>query len=441
MNKRHLKWYLLIAFLLWGLSATLVLIQHQAVQSQRVSLRVLAGEFENFRSSLATPQDDRMAQLSKLERGIVRISSALQVVNETNNNGLISSDLTQLGYLTDRFKNQAGDYISLQLNQRGLSVEIEHQAHHDKHSEALPLYHELGSFLFAAFYAREHSDDVDYLVLESLLTRSKLLTSPDKEKLQALLSLTSSVLAEQAQVTIILTGLLDSTIKNEVSRMDADYAQHESGLLYFSIFSGFFAFLVIFVTVLIGQTKKDQSLNNSSNIAPSDTTDPFELSVLQHNQSTRAREPTAQDHPVESQVAEKQISSDTNQAVAAVAPKVMPIKNKPDNKLDIDYMLETFDQDTESVVMVLDVFLADHQNDAEKIKTYFAKDRAMALRAAHSLKGVAGNLGAADLKSTALKLEKMLEECAELPLDLLAELENDLSHVVAEVLVYLKTVK
>ncbi len=430
MNKRYLKRYLLLAFLLWALSAIFVLVQHLAVQSQSASLNMLAGEFEAFKSSLVAPENNRLEQLAKLERGVVRISSALQVVKEDKGLGFISSDLTQLAYLTERFKSQASDYIGLQLNRRELSVQIEHETHHGESSEALPFYNELGSFLFGAFYANEHSDEVDYLVLESLLNRSKVLSSPDKQTLQNLLSLTSTVLAEQAQVQNLSAALLDNSIRNEVGRMDGEYVGRKSGLLYLLIISSFSALLFILVMTLGDHLKTEESMDDAVIKASNENQDRVLEPVLANNL-------TPDQHPL----IDMSEAKPTEWLSNITQPEIESVNTESDKKIDIEYMLDTFEQDIDSVIMVLEVFLNDHQNDAEKIKKCFESDRELALRSAHSLKGVAGNLGATDLKETALRLEKTLGDCTEAPQELFLKLKDDLSLVVTEVLSYLKTVK
>lgn len=450
MNKQHLKWYLLVAFLLWGLSASLVLFQYQSARLQSTSLTIFADEFDHFKRTLVASQNNRMEHLAELERGVVRVSSALQQVKDNSKTGFISNDLTQLIYLTDRFKNRASDYIGLQLNRRELSVQIEHETHHEAHSAALPLYHELGSFLFSAFYANEHSDDVDYLVLESLLVRSHNLASPNKQKLQSLLAQTSTVLAEQAQIKILSTGLLDSSIKNEISRINSGYVQQENVLLYFSMLSGFAALLIVLASTLTGRSSPEPQNNDGMTTMPKANSHASSKSVLANSskvdevfddetrQRTEHITSTKQQVPVESHVESLSIA---NSALEAVKTEDIPAPGTTNHKIDIDYMLDTFEQDTESVIMVLEVFLADHQDDGEKISQHFEQDRTLALRTAHSLKGVAGNLGAVDLKNTAVKLEKTLEKCSVLPVDLITELNNDLACVVEEVLDYLETAK
>ncbi|MDN3680511.1 Hpt domain-containing protein [Vibrio tapetis subsp. quintayensis] len=450
MNKQHLKWYLLVGFLLWGLSASLVLFQHQSARLQSASLAMLADEFDHFKRTLIASQNSRMEHLAELERGVVRVSSALHQVKDNSKTGFISNDLTQLIYLTDRFKNKASDYIGLQLNRRELSVQIEHETHHEALSVALPLYHELGSFLFSAFYANEHSDDVDYLVLESLLVRSHSLASPNKQKLQSLLSQTSTVLSEQAQIKLLSTSLLDSSIKSEISRINSGYVKQENALLYFSMLSGFAALLIVLASTLVGRSSSEAQNNDGITTMPKDNSHSLSKSVLVSNSKvdevfdgeTRQRTEhitnTNQQAPIKSHVESSPI---TNPAIEAVKTEDIPVPGATNHKIDISYMLDTFEQDTESVIMVLEVFLADHQNDGEKISQHFEQDRALALRTAHSLKGVAGNLGAVDLKNTAIRLEKTLEECSVLPVDLVTELNNDLACVVEDVLDYLETAK
>ncbi|MGF1870138.1 Hpt domain-containing protein [Photobacterium indicum] len=79
--------------------------------------------------------------------------------------------------------------------------------------------------------------------------------------------------------------------------------------------------------------------------------------------------------------------------------------------IDIPLMLEAMDDDPESVRMLLDIFKDEHASDAKKLHQLVLQCEPSnisepAIRIVHSLKGVAGSLGAERLKEIAGEIER-----------------------------------
>ncbi|WP_299013597.1 Hpt domain-containing protein [uncultured Photobacterium sp.] len=78
--------------------------------------------------------------------------------------------------------------------------------------------------------------------------------------------------------------------------------------------------------------------------------------------------------------------------------------------LNVDYLLDSMDDDQEAARILLEIFIAEHADDARKL-TLLVGDNPpeslceKALRLVHSLKGVAGNIGAEALKQQAVTIE------------------------------------
>jgi HPt (histidine-containing phosphotransfer) domain-containing protein len=78
--------------------------------------------------------------------------------------------------------------------------------------------------------------------------------------------------------------------------------------------------------------------------------------------------------------------------------------------IDIRYILESMDGDSDSVQMLLGIFMDEHISDAEKLRQLVSQCELTnisepAIRIVHSLKSVAGNLGAERLKEIAGDIE------------------------------------
>ncbi|PSW21047.1 Hpt domain-containing protein [Photobacterium sanctipauli] len=78
---------------------------------------------------------------------------------------------------------------------------------------------------------------------------------------------------------------------------------------------------------------------------------------------------------------------------------------------DIQHILDSMDNDHESVAMLLEIFLEEHADDGEKLKRYLdAGDLTQVKLVAHSLKGVAGSLGAQQLRAVTEYIEHTVSE-------------------------------
>lgn len=81
------------------------------------------------------------------------------------------------------------------------------------------------------------------------------------------------------------------------------------------------------------------------------------------------------------------------------------------NILDRDELLERMGGDRELLVEIVDLFLRDCPKQlAELSEAVAGGDAASVRRAAHTLKGLAGNLASADAAEAALRLERMGSE-------------------------------
>ncbi len=82
--------------------------------------------------------------------------------------------------------------------------------------------------------------------------------------------------------------------------------------------------------------------------------------------------------------------------------------------IDYENALFRLDNDTALYLQILKIFSTDHANDLEKITNFLdAGDFDSAIRCAHTLKGVAGNVGADSVFHITKKLESCIKNCQE----------------------------
>lgn len=78
-----------------------------------------------------------------------------------------------------------------------------------------------------------------------------------------------------------------------------------------------------------------------------------------------------------------------------------------------ELLIEQFEDDTESIKAILKVFVEEHQFDAQKLRQFIQENRIKdAYLLAHTLKSVAGNIGAITLEQICHQIEKPLREGA-----------------------------
>ncbi|MEH6531527.1 MAG: Hpt domain-containing protein [Photobacterium frigidiphilum] len=107
------------------------------------------------------------------------------------------------------------------------------------------------------------------------------------------------------------------------------------------------------------------------------------------------------------------ISNEASGNTSPLAVDKEPISPELTSKaaIDIPLMLEAMDGDSDSVQMLLDIFTDEHASDAKKLHQLVLQCESTnisepAIRIVHSLKGVAGSLGAGRLKEIAGVIER-----------------------------------
>ena len=96
-------------------------------------------------------------------------------------------------------------------------------------------------------------------------------------------------------------------------------------------------------------------------------------------------------------------------------------------------MMDSFDNDTESVRMLLEVFIEDHSDDIDVMRDLIAKGNAEEVhRKVHSLKGVGGNLGADNIKNLSGQIEEIVMDDLSSVAPLLEKLSVHLEQAITE---------
>ncbi len=123
---------------------------------------------------------------------------------------------------------------------------------------------------------------------------------------------------------------------------------------------------------------------------------------------------------------------EVNVAMSKVEPR-KKVKIPLGGEINFTQMMDSFDNDTESVRMLLEVFIEDHSDDIEVMRELIAKGNAEEVhRKVHSLKGVGGNLGADNIKNLSGQIEEIVMADLSSVVPLLEKLSVHLEQAIIE---------
>ncbi|WP_413112052.1 Hpt domain-containing protein [Thaumasiovibrio sp. DFM-14] len=108
------------------------------------------------------------------------------------------------------------------------------------------------------------------------------------------------------------------------------------------------------------------------------------------------------------------------------------------HSFDINIMLDALDDDTDAVNMLLQLFISEHGEDAQRLSQLSSEGQEEQLRLlVHTIKGVTGSLGANSVAEMAAEVERQLK--ADMPIQQpIQELANRLNRLLEEVRLHLE---
>ncbi|USD66075.1 Hpt domain-containing protein [Vibrio sp. SCSIO 43136] len=443
MKKTHARRWAILLWAIWVVVAALSINRYLYSERQHTQFNLLSNQLEEFRHALSSPETIRAQQLDQLSLSMQLIRSLRLQLEADYEGGFLTTDLTHFFYVADRYLERAQAYIQLRSNLGSLALELaEIQNDPAMPDEVRVYYNELSAYLFGALFAEDIDQPINYRILEQLLDKSYQLEPEYRSELQDMLSQVSIVLAEHAQIGFLTSGLLSHSLVKEISIVVQQSHDIQWRLVFIAAVFGVVAMLGL--TLLVFRTVGDEQetlqakeLNNT--LEESEETLPnFVESPNDQREESKSASPSDEPNmqqaviPIESkEIAETDIqSSETKPAVK---------KTSSSSDFDLEYMLDTFEQDKDSVDMVLSIFLQDHKDDVNRFKQQLEDDLEKATRTVHSLKGIAGSLGASELKEISLTIEKKLKHGESVSADEVASFESILLAVIDSVEAHLST--
>lgn len=365
----------LAVIVVWGVVMLAVLLQYRALEVTSRNLNELENSVGGLRNTLYFQSPYRTTRANDLALNIQVIYSLRLQLEADSDSNWFQPDLTQTLYVTDRFIEQTRSFLAVELSINELVEQLQALRERYAHQPDVQAdYLKIGAFVLQALYTEGARSPELYRTFDALLKQSESLPTEAKDNLQRTLARVSTLLSHYAEGDNLVDKLLRHRVHNEIMSANTQYEERFKTLTILSMLSSAVAMLLL-VILAMRREKWHAKLQAVPVAEPA---------------LVMAESPT----PV----------------VTPINPTFEPeVVIEEGAAINIQRMLSSLNDDYDSVHMLLEVFIEDHRNDDEGLRQFLRTDSEAALRKAHSLKGVAGNLGADGLRDVALAIEMKLK--------------------------------
>lgn len=426
---------ILVTLVLWGISSVFLVLQSRTAHQNLVAVEELGNRVNDLRSTLYFPEPFRAVQVDDIALDVQLIYSLRLQVESNFKSKPFLPDVNQLLYVTDRFLEDVRDFLSVEIKVKNLAQDInESRAHSDNSEQVVNLYNEISAYTFQALYAESQSNSEIYRAFDRILIASQALDQDERKQLQVQLSSASVLLSEYAQVNYYVEKLIKHSVHDQLSAFEDELHDMQGMYMMLAIVLSFIALsMLTFIRFFVQTSSESASAvqNGEHELIEGGDGEPLNDAEVMAFSEERATEAVRNTHdidepachqPQSTDVLDSDVLGDSDQdriekQKAIDAPNASAV-------IDIEAMLATMNGDDESVAMLLEVFVQDHTNDAISLRELLDTDLEAAQRKAHSLKGVAGSLGAMPLREIATEIEialKQSEPVSEAQLSTLSE--------------------
>lgn len=398
MGRIQLKigWILL---LVWLLGVGVLTTNYRSIATTMEHVEELGNTIEELKGTLYLEPPYRIQSTDLQALDLQLIHSMRMQIEADNDSNWLAPDIQQLLWTVERFTDQMQGLLNNDLELLALAKQIQvSRSVHRNDSEIAQHYYRLSANVFEAIFSTDEMSPATFRDLDSLYSLSVSLPQDQRQDLQRLLAKTSQVLGGFAQGSYLTEKLLTHSVHDQIAAVEDQYhSLIRSQLLLGMIFSG----VVILSQLVLWQG----SLGRKGWVVTE------EMNTLDEH------EPDS----VKVGAIEKQTLTSSENDI-----------EKPPLSINFDDMLESLNGDSESMCLLLELFIQDHQHDVAKITTLITDAPEEAMRKAHSLKGVGGNLGAEALKQAAGNLEVAIRDDVSAIPSLLDQLDEHLTQAIKE---------
>ncbi|MCK6262114.1 Hpt domain-containing protein [Vibrio sp. ZSDE26] len=408
------------------------------------SVDELGNGLEELRSALYFDTQYRIAHAEDIALKIQLVYS-LRIQLETNyQQGFFQPDIEHLLFTTDRFIELVKQFNGTEVELMALVDQLKStRESYSQRPEIQDLYYQLSSRVFEAMFSSSSASPEIYRSLDSIFAHSQTMDSLDGEKLQKALAQTSSVLGSYAKGSYLVERLVNHPVNILQLQLKMQFNELERYYFFIAIFvSAIALFFLSLITIKKESVEVSETFYEEPRLATDSpvsgqvrvqveselVTNPSQLNKVKTPNAPIVNEESVSKESVSKRSVDKQTASPTaasssslpaSEARTMDIPEVEPYELEKLNnqnvdvvassEVSIDYMLNTLNGDKESVLMLLGVFIEDHENDAKMLPELLESDIEHAMRKVHSLKGVSANLGAAPLKDISMSIEEDLK--------------------------------
>ncbi|EKO3424439.1 Hpt domain-containing protein [Vibrio fluvialis] len=356
-----------------------VLLQYRALETTSRNLNELENSVEGLRNTIYFSTPYRTTRANDLALNIQLIYSLRLQLEADSTSDWFQPDLTQTLYVTDRFIEQTQSFLAVELSVNDLVERL--QTLRERYASQPDIqadYLKIGAYVLQALYTEGARSPELYRTFDALLKLSETLPQDAKNDLQHTLAKVSTLLSHYAEGDNLVDKLLRHRVHNEIMSVNAQYEDRFKTLTIVSMGGSAIAMLLL-VGLMMRSGRTADSAGKKE--AAKETSAVVTMVEREHN------------------------------IVTPIMTKPQPIPQPEEGTaIDIGRMLSSLNDDHDSVNMLLEVFVEDHRNDDQSLRQLLTTDPQAALRKAHSLKGVAGNLGADGLREIAMAIEMKLKQ-------------------------------
>ena len=403
MDRKALKlsWLIIVV---WVIGMTVLSFSYRSNVMTMSQVGELSNSIDELKYSLFREPAYR-AELTDGQSLNLQLIYALRLqIEATYEQSWLTPDINQLLYTTDRFIEQTKIFLDNELDLISLVDQAQFiRAKYQDDTDLRTHYYHLSANVLEALFSSNKSNPQVFRELDQLYVESESLPALQKQDLQQLLSRTSAVLGSYAQGSYVIEKMMTHSIHKQINVVETQYHLQQRNLAISGVvYSGICLLAMI---LIISRFTGVQRM--------------FERSEKVEDNSQK----------------EVQSIVETPQESKPIVSAATALDNGPE--IDLDGMLDSLGNDYESVCMLLQVFVDDHTGDAELIAQLLNDAPEEALRKAHSLKGVGGNLGALKLRESAGKVEQAIKDDIGSVSGLLEELKARLDKAILEAQTFL----
>ncbi|WP_164684048.1 Hpt domain-containing protein [Vibrio maerlii] len=370
LKQGKVSFSLRIIVITWLCSAFFITYQSVGLNRLAENIEELCFGISELQSEFVFPEPFRALHVEKFARTAERLITLRDSTKTSILPFVFHPDVENLFYQTDRFIEQSNHYISVEYQVKELTQTIKQQRELAQISpQAHALYYELGAQVFEVMFTDRAQNPDTYLVFDRIYEKANLLADSEKAAFLQILSEVSGVLTSHAQMTFHIDQLFHHQVNNEQLLVMKQLSEMSIKYMIALVMLA----TVTIVAMAIWVKKHLVGRIESESVTPNR----FESESIQQQEIPIGGEPV--DH--------------------------MPVEEPEYARIDLTTLYETMGEDEEAVAMLLNVFIQDHSEDFEQLKSLTDVDTEAAQRKVHSLKSVSASLGANKLRSLAATIE------------------------------------